>query len=96
MHLLSAIGVVCFDSRLGTLEMDQSQNSEVKHLCAAVGRSLDGIYRSLFLADLYKKIPNAPTMRRLFDNLDYIFRYSSRFLMISFSDNIVSSLNTSV
>ena len=65
---------MCFDSRLGTFTMDQSKDSEVQHLIQAVGGLFEGLYKTTYFASLYKRWPNAPAMRKLFDDLDFLWK----------------------
>ena len=70
----SAIGVLCFDSRLGLLDQMVGNDSENVRLIQAVKGAFRGHHRALMLEKVYERVPNAPTMRRLFDDLDTIQR----------------------
>ena len=71
--LLTAIGVVCFDSRLGTLDPDQPEDSEARRFIKAVNSAFMGIHKTTFLWELYSRLPKSKTIDQLYDDLDIIW-----------------------
>ena len=72
MYGISAIGVVIFATRLGTLDADLSPDSEAQRFVDAANLAFDTIHKTTMYWPLHKK-KNTKAWHQLCESLDYIW-----------------------